>query len=271
MEGPADILLESDDSILFADSGNGRIRKLAPSTIMPPAAVASGISVIHGATLQEGAVAPGQMISIAGSGLGPETGTTSKLTTGGTLETDVAGTQVLFDGRAAALFYAQDKQVNAQVPYEVYGRVQTDIAVVVKGKTVATTSVPVKAAVPGFLTANKGKGQAIALNQDGTANSFENPVLRGDVLVLYGTGDGEMNSDNKDGKPSDAIAFRSPVSVTIGGTPVEVVWAGKAPGLVGLMQLNVRIPQDFPHAGILEILMTVNGETTQNGVTVVVR
>lgn len=271
LQGPADILLEGDGSILFADSGNGRIRKLVPSTIPSPAAVIANVSVVHGATLQEGPVAPGEMVSILGSGLGPYAGTSSKLTADGTLETNVAGTQVLFDGRAAALFYAQDQQVNAQVPYEVYGRVQTDIAIVVKGKTVATAALPVKTSVPGFLTTNKGTGQAIALNQDGTANSFENPVLRGDVLVLYGTGDGEMNSDNQDGKPAGATAFRSPVSVTIGGTPVEVVWAGKAPGLVGLMQLNVRIPQGFPHAGILEILMAINGETTQKGVTVVVR
>jgi uncharacterized protein (TIGR03437 family) len=272
LEGPGDVLLESDGSILFTDSGNGRIRRLVPDAVLaPPPAAVSKLSVVHGATFQETSVAAGEMVSIFGAGLGPEAGVTSKLTPDGSLETEVAGTQVLFDGRAAPLFYVQDQQVNVQVPFGVSGRYQTDVAVVANGNTMATATLPVKASVPGLLAVNKGAGQAIALNQDGSANSFENPVLRGTVLVLYGTGDGEMNSDNKDGRPANAIEFRTPTSATIGGTPVDVVWAGKAPGLVGLMQVNVRIPADFPHAGILEVLLTVNGETTQKGVTVVVR
>ena len=32
-----------------------------------------------------------------------------------------------------------------------------------------------------------GSGQAVAVNQDGTINSPENPALRGSVVVLYGT------------------------------------------------------------------------------------
>jgi uncharacterized protein (TIGR03437 family) len=233
LSSPADLLIESDGSILFTDSANGRIRKLTPEvTAVPPPAVAK-LSVVHGATFQEGPVAAGEMISILGAGLGPEPGVTAQLTPEGTLQSQVAGTQVLFDGRPAPLFYAQDQQVNAQVPYEVYGRFQTDVSVVVKGAVIATATIPVKSAVPGFLTANKGVGQAIALNEDGTANSFENPALRGSVLVLYGTGDGEMNSESKTGKPAEATPFRSPVSVLIHGKPVDVVYAGSAPGLVG--------------------------------------
>ncbi len=271
LSSPADLLIESDGSILFTDSGNGRIRKLTPEvTIVPPPTIAK-LSIVHGATFQEGPVAAGEMISILGVGLGPEPGISAKLTPEGTLQTDVAGTQVLFDGHPAPLFYVHDQQVNAQVPYEVYGRFQTELSVVVKGAVVATATIPVNSAVPGLLTANKGIGQAIALNQDGTANSFENPAVRGSVLVLYGTGDGEMTSESKTGKPAVAAPFRSPVSVLIHGKPVDVLYAGSAPSLVGLMQINVGIPANFPHAGILDIVVSIGGEVTQKGVTVVIR
>jgi hypothetical protein len=37
------------------------------------------------------------------------------------------------------------------------------------------------------------------------------------------------------------------------------------------MQLNIRIPANFPHAGILDMVMSIAGEMTQKGVTVVIR
>jgi uncharacterized protein (TIGR03437 family) len=59
--------------------------------------------------------------------------------------------------------------------------------------------------------------------------------------------------------------------VTINGLPALYVYAGEAPGLVaGMMQLNVQIPSTAP-SGDLPILVSIGGNTSQNGVTVSVQ
>jgi uncharacterized protein (TIGR03437 family) len=59
--------------------------------------------------------------------------------------------------------------------------------------------------------------------------------------------------------------------VSIDGQPALWTYAGEAPGLVaGMMQFNVQIPANAP-SGDLPILVSVGGNTSQNGVTVSVR
>jgi uncharacterized protein (TIGR03437 family) len=59
--------------------------------------------------------------------------------------------------------------------------------------------------------------------------------------------------------------------VTVNGQPALYVYAGEAPGLVaGMMQLNVQIPANAP-SGDLPILVSIGGNTSQNGVTVSVQ
>jgi uncharacterized protein (TIGR03437 family) len=64
---------------------------------------------------------------------------------------------------------------------------------------------------------------------------------------------------------------RLAVSVTIGGQPAIVDYAGAAPGLVaGVFQLNVRIPTSVA-AGNLPVVVTVGNIASPAGVTVSVR
>jgi uncharacterized protein (TIGR03437 family) len=90
--------------------------------------------------------------------------------------------------------------------------------------------IPVWPARPGLFTANSsGKGQAAALNQDGSVNSPANPAVKGSIAVFYGTGGGVENL---------------PTKVFIDGIECEVLYAGQAPSLIaGAWQLNVRIPE----------------------------
>jgi trimeric autotransporter adhesin len=62
-----------------------------------------------------------------------------------------------------------------------------------------------------------------------------------------------------------------PVAVLIGGQPASVAFYSEAPGLVsGVMQLNVQIPESAP-SGDVPILVSVGGNSTQNGVTISVQ
>ena len=273
LNSPSDVALDPDGSIWISDSGNNRIRKLAVAEFapVPPAAVTDTFSVTHSATMLEQAVAPGEVVSIFGAGLGPETGAIGRLTSARILETTVAGTQVLFDGTPAPLFYVQDKQINAQVPYIIAGRPETEVTVMIGGVVKNRKRVPVKEAVPGLLTLSGGTGPILAVNEDGNSNGASNPAARGSVVVLYATGDGQLGPDAIDGKPYGAAKTPYSVSVDFGGYSGELLYAGRAPGFVGLMQINVRIPSQFVPSGAVPILLTVRGETSQAGATISIR
>jgi uncharacterized protein (TIGR03437 family) len=55
------------------------------------------------------------------------------------------------------------------------------------------------------------------------------------------------------------------VTVTIGGIPAVVAYAGSAPGLIsGVMQVNVTIPLTAP-TGTQPVVVTVGTANTQSG------
>jgi uncharacterized protein (TIGR03437 family) len=270
---PMDLTLLADGSILVADAGNHRIRKmtLVNEPVVAPIEVPSTLTVLHGATFREEPVAPGEIIAIFGSSLGPPVGVLGKVVNG-LLETQVGGTQVLVDGQAAPLFYVQEKQVNLQVPYSVAGKQEVEIVVTRNGSAQARTVARVAPVVPGLLTAGGGgSGQAVAAHENGTLNSSANPARAGSGVVLYATGDGQLGADAVDGKPAGVQLTTSPVRVEIAGKPAAVLYAGRAPGYVGLMQINVRIPELVLPTANLDVRLYVNNEPSQTGVTLAVR
>ena len=66
-------------------------------------------------------------------------------------------------------------------------------------------------------------------------------------------------------------APRLPVSLTIAGIPAEILYAGSAPGFVGLMQINARIPAGFVPPGDLPVVLRVGPYQSSAGVTLAVQ
>jgi uncharacterized protein (TIGR03437 family) len=95
------------------------------------------------------------------------------------------------------------------------------------------------------------------------------------VIVLYATGEGQTDPPGTDGRISNAAALAKPVlpvTVLINGTPAEVGYAGAAPGLVaGVMQLNVRIPENMPPGASVPIVVNVGGANSRLDVTIAVK
>ena len=90
---------------------------------------------------------------------------------------------------------------------------------------------------------------------------------------LYGTGEGQTDPAGVDGKLANDVLAKplGLVSVTIGGLPAEVVYAGAAPGLVaGLMQVNVKVPATLP-PGAAAVVLKVGNSVSREGVTIAVR
>jgi uncharacterized protein (TIGR03437 family) len=60
-------------------------------------------------------------------------------------------------------------------------------------------------------TEDGGAGQAAATNEDGTANSLGNPALRGSIVTIFATGEGQTSPAG--------------ISLTMGGEPATILLA----------------------------------------------
>jgi uncharacterized protein (TIGR03437 family) len=228
-------------------------------------------SVVNAAALESGAVAPGEVVSIFGSNLGPDQALGPLVSPSGFLSTMLAKTQVFFDDKPAPLLYASSGELTAAVPYAVAGRDHTAIVITNSGQTSLALDLAVTNSAPALFTMDSsGQGQAAALNQDGSLNRGLNPAGRGSIIMLYGTGGGETNPAGIDGLLATAplSTLVLPISARIDGKSAEVLYAGGAPGLVaGFMQVNVRVPDDVA-SGAAPIVLQVGSALSQPGVTV---
>jgi uncharacterized protein (TIGR03437 family) len=254
---PAGLALDGAGNVYFADSGNNRVRRLVvQQTVAPPPVTAPPpIAAANAASLREGAVAPGEILTIFGQGIGPESAATGSLDSAGLLANLVGGAEVRFDGVSAPIFYAQATQINLQVPYTVAGSAVTHVEVLYHGRSAGTLTLAVVSANPALFPS--------LFNQDGTPNSESNPAARGTIVTLFATGEGLGDGANVSGLPAQAPFARPrlPVSLAIGSIVSELLYAGSAPGLIGLMQINARIPGGFLPAGAAAIELTVGNFT----------
>jgi uncharacterized protein (TIGR03437 family) len=265
LNAPWGIAVDPSGNLYIADTGNDAIRMatVTASTFFIRA-------IANGASNLVSSVAPGEIVTIYGAGLGPSTLAVGE-PAGGVLPTTVGGTAVLFNGTAAPLLYASAGQVSAIVPYSVGG---ATVQVVVQSANVSTQPFPlaVAASSPGlFTTDSTGTGAVRALNADGASNSASRPALAGSTLTLFATGEGQTSPAGVDGRIAGAVIPEPvlPVRVTIGGKPAEVQSAGAVTGAAGVMQVVVTVPAGI--TGVMPIMMTVGGASSQPGVTVAVQ
>jgi uncharacterized protein (TIGR03437 family) len=227
-------------------------------------------TIANAASYSGGAVAPGEMVVIAGAGFAPVE--VAARTAAGTLETLLAGVRVRFDGIPAPLLYVSPAQISAVVPYALDGRGRALLDVESQGIRSVLTPVVVVPAMPGIFTVDQsGAGQGVILNQDGTLNGSGNPAARGSFITVFGTGEGQTVPGGVDGMivpPAEGRRPVLPVAVMIGDVEAEVADAGPVPGEpAGLFQMKVRVPEAIA-PGALPIILKIGNSSSQAGVTV---
>jgi uncharacterized protein (TIGR03437 family) len=213
----------------------------APPPALPVPAVASGGVVNAFSSLLS--VAPGGLISIYGTNLAAAEGRAAVTPLPGSLN----GTSVSIDGKPAPLLFVSATQINAQAPFETP---LGTAALVVQNGTLksAPVNVDVRAVAPGIV-AQPGGSHALAVNYSGGAlNASQNPVHPGEYVMVYLTGQGLVDPPVSSGAQSPVDPLSLPVAAVrsmLGGKPAVVTWAGLAPGFVGLLQVNLLVP-DIP-------------------------
>jgi uncharacterized protein (TIGR03437 family) len=236
LRSPSSLAIDPNGSIYIADLDNNRIRKLTPTA--EPLIITSTLTVLNAASLTEDPIAPGQLISIFGGDFGDNP-------------------TVRIDNIAAPIFYASKQQINAQVPPEVSGKQQARIEVFSSGELKASALIPVLESSPAFFTLSQGQGEVIAVHLDGSINTPDNPAPRGSIVTLYATGAG--------------IDQTQPVSVIIGTGEAELLYSGPAPALIGVMQINLRLPGIYTPPGPRPIRLKIGSNLSRSGVIITLR
>ena len=232
-------------------------------------------AVANAASLAAGPVAPGEIVIIGGNSLAESPPDSAQITSAGLVAASLGATMVLFDDVPAPLLYTTLNRLSAIVPYEVSGQAQTSIRVEYRGVRSAPLTMAVAPTSPGIFTLNgSGTGQGAIVNQDGTINGPGNPAARGDVVSIYGTGEGQTVPPGTDGIIVTAADLRQPVqavTASIGGQSAEVLYAGSASGQVaGLLQVNARIPLGIAPSTAAPVTIAIGGNS-QPGVTMAVQ
>ncbi|MEK7403646.1 MAG: putative Ig domain-containing protein, partial [Acidobacteriota bacterium] len=235
----------------------------APATAAGPPRIAAN-GVVNGASFAGGAaVAPGSIISVFGGDLAVLTASA----TATPLPANLGGTSLTINNRPAPLFFVSPTQINAQLPFEISPGTAT--AVVTKsGQSSAPVSFSVAAAGPGILMF--GTNRAVAQNQDYSINNTSNPARAGSAVTVYMTGQGQVDNPVASGAPAPASPLsraRLQVTATIGGRSAEVLFAGLTPGFVGLLQVNLRIPE--LSAGNHPVVVTIGGVASNSALITV--
>ena len=231
-------------------------------------------SIVNGASFAGGPVAPGEIVTIFGSGLGPQQLAVAAPGSNGGFGTQLGGVRARFNGIDAPLLFARFDQVGAIAPYALDGAALAQVTVEFAGVASNVITVPVAPASPAIFSADSsGRGQGAILNQDGSPNSAANPADRSSIVVLFCTGEGQTDPPGVDGRLANGVYPKPklPVTATIGGVPAEILYAGAAPTLVaGVLQINVRVPGGIP-PGPAPVNVTIGNLGTPSGVTVAIR
>ncbi len=275
---PSGIALDSSNNVYVADSNNYIVRLLKPVSAGIGAienAASGAVNPVNNQPIPGTVVAPGEIVVIYGTGLGPPVPATNQ-PVNGAFGTYLAGTGVQFDNFNAPLLYTSATQVVAIVPFEE--AVGNTAQVVVTYNNQNTLAAPAYVYIaPGVFTlTGNGVGQAAAVNQNGTLNGPAAPAPVGSVVALYTTGEGQTTPPGTDGALASAAAYSQQiVTATVGGLPAVVTYSGAAPGEVaGVTQVNVLIPALVPTGNAVPVVLQVAGAigdaSTQSTATIAV-
>ncbi len=216
-------------------------------------------------------LSPGEVISLYGTGIA-----SAEATASAPFPTTLGGVQVLINGNAAPIYFvsAAAGQISAVIPYNVAANASGLITIQVINNKVPSNTVSwfLGATSPGVFTvpANGISNGAIE-HADGSLVSASSPAKAGETVAMYLTGLGITSPAVAAGTAAPTsplsqtqIPFVVYVGPCFNGTQANVVFAGLAPTLGGLYQVNFTIPSGLTAGANSIEIMTATDSTGQS-------
>lgn len=163
-------------------------------------------TVVNSASFAEVPVVPGSLTTIMGSAF--------------------AGKKISasFDGMPATILYSTGDQINLMVPSELGSKSSAQLVISVDGTNSQPRTVTAAPFAPAIF-------KGAVLNSDSTVNDVNNGADRGSVMYLYATG----------------LSGAGTITGHIHDRDIPApYYAGPAPGLLGVQQINLMVPEDLP-------------------------
>jgi len=236
--------------------------------LLRPAVLASPKieSIVNAANFGGVGPAAGSLATIFGTDLATSTVTAGSLP----LPEKLASTSVRVGGVLAPLLYVSPTQINFQVPWQVCcpgGGVPVTVSGAFSVSNVFTMSVEPYGPAIFFIDFLTGQGAVVIANTNTYAaplgsvpGASARPAFRGEILTLYCIGLGPVTNMPSSGTAasSDPLSrVLDPVQVRVGGIIVPAIFAGLAPGFVGMYQVNFQIPFNAPIGNFIPLAVTV--------------
>jgi len=188
-------------------------------------------------------VAPGEFVSAYGSGMSGQIATAGALP----FPTTLGGVQVLVNGTAAPLYYVSPTRISFVVPFSVPDSLFRTVQINNSGTLSNIVEVFNGLTSPGFFTLTQdGLGNGAIRHADYSVVNGANPAKPGETVLMFLSGLGGVNSTVAAGAAAPGTSpfatLLNDVEVYIGGEFSPISYAGLAPTLAGLYQLNVTMP-----------------------------
>lgn len=257
------VALESDGTNLFvADSVNRRILIFTSADMPLPSN-----ALANSASLAEGPLAPGTLVTISIAGLTRSSGAAAD-DANQTLPKRLAGVEAVLDGEALPLLSVSPSEIRAQLPYDVASRSSASFYLRSQqedGTVVISNAVPVGllAAAPGlFAFSGQEPRPGMTVNQQGAPVTATSPAHPGETITLWAAGlgladvpsNGEAVQAGVPNAQSDA-PVQSLVSASVNGVSAEVISAALPQGSIGIYEIHIVLPSNLPsnEAALLSI------------------
>lgn len=234
-------------------------------------------SVVNSASMMPGALAPGTLAVVRGSGFSEDSITASA---NGTqqLPVKLGGVQVFLYGMALPILSVSPTEVQFQLPYHLPGILNGTLYVRSERADGAVeiskgTRIDIEAAAPGIYAFGGQEPRAgLILHAQGNGNSpagapvtASNPARAGETLLLWATGLGEVeNSSVKAGAPlnsADAVVANS-IEAGVDGRSVPVISALLPQGAVGVYEIRIQLPDDVASDPKAQLSLLENGHAS---------
>lgn len=194
------------------------------------------------AGLPNGDIAPGSMVVIFGSSLGPAT---LQQAASYPLPTSLGGTSVKVTSGStttdAIISYTSAGQIAAIIPSATPAG-SANLTVTYNGKTSAPAAFKVVANSFGIFAANQGgSGPGIIANASSQVFGLNSAANPGEAAVIWGTGLGAVSGNEAAGPlPGDMSSV--PVEVYVGSQKATVTYRGRSGCCAGVDQITFTVP-----------------------------
>ncbi len=208
---PGNLSAGAYKAILSIDAGPIAGSRALPITLVitaappPPVPVPAVTAAINAAGFDTGALSPGSLATVWGAKF------TGKIVS------------VTFDGIPGRILFANDTQINVLVPMELGIKTSAQLVVTVDGNASPAQKVQLAGFSPGIFKNG-------ILNQDNSVNGPDQRAQPGSIVQIFVTG----------------LSGNGAISARIGDRFIDSpYYAGPAPGLLGVQQVDLILPTDL--------------------------